>query len=123
MHLEPLGAPQFVTQEPIMIADEIEKLKRLHDSGALTQDEYEKAKQRVLSGGAASSAGDRTAAAVNRFRLSNTDRWLGGICGGLGTLTGVESWVWRLIWVALLLAGGFGLFLYLLLWIFVPRAE
>jgi phage shock protein C len=106
-----------------MIADEIEKLKKLHDSGALTQEEFERAKQRVLSGETSADPGKQATAAINAFRLSNTDRWLGGVCGGLAQVTGVESWVWRLIWVALLFAGGVGFFAYILLWIFVPRAD
>ena len=106
-----------------MIADEIEKLKKLLDAGALTPEEFERAKQRLLSGDTMHSAGAATSAAINAYRLSNTDRWLGGVCGGLGKLTGVESWIWRLIWVALLLAGGIGFVAYILLWIFVPRAD
>lgn len=33
-----------------MIADEIERLMKLHDSGALTEDEFQRAKARVLNG-------------------------------------------------------------------------
>jgi phage shock protein PspC (stress-responsive transcriptional regulator) len=117
-------------RETEMIADEIEKLKRLHDAGTLTAEEFERAKARLLGDGPGAAAGNRAgsmgesaAAAINQFRLSNTDRWLGGVCGGLAALTGIENWIWRLIWVALLFAGGFGFFLYVLLWIFVPRAE
>jgi phage shock protein PspC (stress-responsive transcriptional regulator) len=58
--------------------------------------------------------------AINRLRRSRGDRWLGGVCGGLAVATGVESWIWRLIVVALALFGGTGVLLYLLLWIFVP---
>jgi phage shock protein C len=52
---------------------------------------------------------------------SETDRWIGGVCGGLGEHTPVPSWTWRLIFTLLLFVGGTGLLLYLLLWIFVPR--
>ena len=58
--------------------------------------------------------------AVNALRRSTTDRWIGGVCGGLARATGVESWIWRLIFAVLLLFGGTGLLIYLLLWIFVP---
>lgn len=57
---------------------------------------------------------------VNRFRRSRNDRWLGGICGGLATLTGLESWVWRVLTVLSVCAFGTGFLLYVLLWIFVP---
>ena len=46
--------------------------------------------------------------------------WIGGVCGGLARATGIESWVWRLIFAVLFLFGGTGLLLYILLWIFVP---
>jgi phage shock protein C len=36
-------------------------------------------------------------------------------------VTGVEAFVWRLIFVLGLFLGGFTLLLYLVLWIFVPR--
>ena len=60
-------------------------------------------------------------AAVNAFRRSRSDRWIGGVCGGLAKVTGVESWVWRLLAAVLLLFGGAGLLVYVLLWIFVPE--
>ena len=58
---------------------------------------------------------------LDALRRSATDRWIGGVCGGLGVATGVESWIWRLIFSVLLLFGGSGLIVYLLLWIFVPN--
>jgi len=54
------------------------------------------------------------------FTKSEKDRWIGGICGGLGEHTSIPSWTWRLIFVILALVWGFGLLLYILLWIFVP---
>jgi phage shock protein PspC (stress-responsive transcriptional regulator) len=51
------------------------------------------------------------------------DRWIAGVCGGIGRLTGVESWIWRLLFVLGLVFGGFTLFVYAVLWIFVPRED
>jgi phage shock protein PspC (stress-responsive transcriptional regulator) len=59
--------------------------------------------------------------AINSFRRSRVDRWVGGVCGGLARLTGVESWIWRLLFAVLACFGGAGVLLYLLLWIFVPQ--
>jgi phage shock protein PspC (stress-responsive transcriptional regulator) len=101
------------------MADELEKLHRLHAGGVLNQAEYETAKARVLAGGAGSPPG--ATLAINRLRLSDSDKWIAGVCGGIGAVTGVESWIWRLIFVLGLLAGGFTIVLYLILWIFVPR--
>jgi len=97
-------------------ADEIAKLHDLLGKGALTPDEFERAKARLLE-----SASPGLPLPLNRLRLSNADRWLAGVCGGIAAVTGVESYVWRLIFVLGLFLGGFTLLLYLLLWIFVPR--
>ncbi|HEU0200776.1 MAG TPA: PspC domain-containing protein [Burkholderiaceae bacterium] len=96
-------------------ADEIAKLHELLNKGALTQAEFEQAKARLLE------RGDPANVAINRYRLSNTDRWIAGVCGGIARLTGVDSWVWRLIFALGLLLGGFSLILYILLWALVPR--
>ena len=106
------------------LADELHKLDELRTRGLLSDDEFQRAKQRMLDGVSASAAGASGTApalvAVNSFRRSATDKWLGGVCGGLAAATGVESWVWRLIVTVLALFGGTGLILYILLWIFVP---
>jgi phage shock protein PspC (stress-responsive transcriptional regulator) len=98
-------------------ADEIAKLHDLLQKGAISQAEYEQAKARLLH----QTPGPGAALQINRLRLSDTDKWIAGVCGGIGQVTGVESWIWRVIFVLGLLAGGFTLFLYLVLWIFVPR--
>ena len=100
------------------MADELEKLHRLLQSGALTPAEYEAAKARVLGGAAASSG---RSPAINRLRLSDGDKWIAGVCGGVAALTGVEAWIWRLLFVLGMFAGGFTAILYIVLWIFVPR--
>ena len=100
------------------MADELEKLHRLAQSGALTPAEYEAAKARVLDG---TPCGPAPSLAINRLRLSESDKWIAGVCGGVATVTGVEAWIWRLIFVLGLMAGGFTAVLYIILWIFVPR--
>jgi len=35
--------------------------------------------------------------------------------------SGVDSWIWRLVFAAFTLTFGFGVAIYLLLWIFVPE--
>ena len=114
------------------IADEIKRLHELHQSGALTDAEFALAKSKLLGsiGSKESpihsdplqfSGVDKSMNELNRFRRSKTDQWLGGICGGLGKFTGLESWVWRLLFVLFTLYFGFGLFAYILAWIFVPE--
>jgi len=105
-------------------ADELNKLADLHARGVLNDEEFAKAKARVL-GGATASAGSAQGAAnvgaVNGIRRARMDRWLGGVCGGIARATGLDSWVWRLIFTVLFLAFGSGILLYILLWIFVPE--
>jgi len=99
-------------------ADEIAKLHDLLNKGAISGEEYERAKARLFA-----VPGDATPLRLNRLRLANGDKWIAGVCGGIAAATDVESFVLRLIFVLGLFLGGFTLLLYLLLWIFVPRAE
>jgi len=62
-------------------------------------------------------------AAINAWRRSRSDRWLGGVCGGLGQVTGLAAWIWRMTFVLLVLCAGTGALVYLLLWIFLPQEE
>jgi phage shock protein C len=101
------------------VADELDKLHQLLAKGALTQAEYERAKARLLEEAPGPGAG----LAINRLRRAHADRWIAGVCGGLGRLTGVEGWIWRMLFVLGLLFGGFTIFVYIVLWIFVPREE
>jgi phage shock protein C len=100
------------------LADELAKLDELRGRGALSDEEFARAKSRLLD--APAGADIPAVQAMQRLRRSRADRWLGGICGGIAVATGVESWIWRLVLVTLALFGGTGVLLYLLLWIFVP---
>jgi phage shock protein PspC (stress-responsive transcriptional regulator) len=51
------------------------------------------------------------------------DKFLGGVCSGLGHYFGVEVIWMRIIWLILLFGFGIGFLLYPLLWILVPRAN
>jgi phage shock protein C len=105
-------------------AEELNKLADLHARGVLSDEEFAQAKARVLNRQAIpnyGSAPNSDFGAVNRLRRSRMDRWLGGVCGGIARTTGIDSWVWRLIFAVLFLAFGTGVFLYVLLWIFVPE--
>lgn len=101
-------------------SDELEKLGDLHRRGILSDDEFSRAKARVLGGSASAPAGAPVANAINGLRRSRDDRWLGGVCGGIARSTGIASWLWRLALTALALCAGTGLVAYLLLWFFVP---
>lgn len=50
-------------------------------------------------------------------------RIIGGVCAGIGAYWRIEPWIVRLIFVALSLAGGFGVLIYLILYIAIPEAR
>ena len=52
---------------------------------------------------------------------SNSDRMIGGVCGGLGTFLNIDPIFVRLLFVLLLFGSEFGFILYLLLWIIIPE--
>ena len=105
-------------------SEELSKLAALHQSGALSDEEFARAKARVLNHAAPTSP-SRTDApamdAINALRRSRDDRWIGGVCGGIARSTGMASWIWRLLFTLLVLFAGSGVLLYALLWIFVPE--
>jgi phage shock protein PspC (stress-responsive transcriptional regulator) len=120
------------------ISDEIKRLHELHQAGALSDSEFEQAKAKLLnaslnfnqtndsgSTGSKSSTNSNNsnniANDISQLRRSKGDRWLGGVCGGLGKATGMDSWIWRLVFALFTVSLGFGLVIYLLLWIFVPE--
>ena len=104
------------------IAEELAKLEEMRGRGNLTDEEFAQAKAKIIGGSAASGSSTASAnlAAVNRFRRSTSDRWIAGVCGGLAKSTGMESWLWRLLFCLLLVFGGCGLLIYVLAWFFVP---
>jgi len=101
-------------------SDELGKLGDLHSRGVLSDDEFSRAKARVLNGSAAPQGQAPIVRAINGLRRSRDDRWLGGVCGGIGQSTGIAAWLWRLVFTALALCAGTGVLVYLLMWIFVP---
>lgn len=103
------------------MSDELNRLHELHQRGGLTDDEFARAKAKLLGAGTSADGLSPAVAAVSALRRSTSDRWIAGVCGGVARATGVESWVWRLIFAALLLWGGVGLLVYVLLWVFVPQ--
>lgn len=48
---------------------------------------------------------------------------LGGVCAGLGRYLGVDPVLLRVAFVLLVLAGGGGVLLYILAWIFIPEEK
>jgi len=108
------------------ISETLERLRALHQAGALSDSEYASAKARVIgeSPAAAQAApaapAPRSADFLHRLYRSRKDRWFGGVCGGLALQVGVPSWFLRMAFLVAACVFGSGVLLYLLLWIFVP---
>lgn len=100
------------------LSEELDRLGALRERGLLSEEEFARAKARVIAGAAPGAM--PSAAAINALRRSRDDRWLGGVCGGIARATGVESWIWRLLCTLLALCAGTGVLVYVLMWILVP---
>ena len=104
------------------VTDDLAKLSDLHQRGVLSDDEFTRAKARVLGESPAGRQGPPIAA-INALRRSRSERWLGGVCGGLARISGLDAWIWRLIFVLAVMCAGTGVVAYVLLWIFVPEED
>jgi signal transduction histidine kinase len=62
----------------------------------------------------------QSAAPRPRLQRSRRNRIIGGVAAGVATHLGAPLWAVRLTFVALVLAAGFGLVVYLLLWLLAP---
>ncbi len=100
------------------LSEELGRLAGLHERGAISDEEFARAKARVLGGTPEDTA--PALMAMNALRRSRDDRWLGGVCGGISRLTGAESWLWRLLFALLTLCAGTGALVYVLMWILIP---
>jgi phage shock protein C len=100
------------------MSEELVRLAALHERGVLSDEEFARAKARVLGG--APDVEAPALRAINALRRSRSDRWLGGVCGGIARMTGVDSWIWRLLFALLALCAGTGVLIYLLMWILIP---
>lgn len=100
---------------------ELQQLGEMHQRGTLSEAEFSRAKARVIDGDPSRRPAS-TMGSINTLRRSRSDRWLGGVCGGLAEFTGLPGWSWRLIFALSILCAGTGIAIYLLCWFFVPIA-
>ena len=57
-----------------------------------------------------------TARRSNRLYRDPVDKKIGGVASGVARYFDIDTTLMRAIWAASILVGGFGLFLYLILW-------
>lgn len=58
-----------------------------------------------------------------RLTKSSSDKVIDGVCGGIAEYFGIDPVIIRLIFVILVLMNGFGILLYIVLTIIMPKAE
>src|SRR5918998_2058785 len=54
------------------------------------------------------------------MRRDRAAGWLGGVCAGIARRYGIDPALVRVVFVVAAAAGGFGVFLYALLWLVIP---
>ena len=60
---------------------------------------------------------------MSEKKLSRSNnKMIGGVCAGIAEYLGLEPTIVRIVWVLLLFFAGFGILLYLILWIVMPKA-
>jgi signal transduction histidine kinase len=57
------------------------------------------------------------------MRRDRAAGWLGGVCAGIARRYGIDPALVRVVFVVATAAGGFGIFLYALLWLVIPAGE
>ncbi len=58
---------------------------------------------------------------MKQLYLSNTNKVIAGVCGGIGEYLDIDPVIIRLIWLFTISWGGAGIFMYLIAWIIIPR--
>ncbi|MBN1614032.1 MAG: PspC domain-containing protein [Deltaproteobacteria bacterium] len=59
---------------------------------------------------------------MKRLYLSDTDKKIGGVCGGLGEYFEKDSTLIRVLFILVILFSfGFGILAYLLMWLVIPN--
>ena len=102
------------------VTDELERLQALRERGAISEEEFARAKAKVLEHPGQTTSFHPHASFLHRLTRSSTDRVIGGVCGGLGKKTDLPPWAWRVIFCLVSLYFGAGVLFYVLLWIFLP---
>ena len=57
------------------------------------------------------------------LRRSRSDRMIAGVCGGLAEHFGIDAAMLRLVTILLIIFGGVSLWVYVILWIIIPKQE
>ena len=58
-----------------------------------------------------------------KLERPNDDRWIAGVCSGLGNYLGIDPTVIRILFVLFSIFVGGGIIVYLVLWLVMPQAS
>ncbi len=112
------------------LADEIAKLDSLRQAGVLSEDEFQKAKTRLLAGDTPTAEPSACPSSKRRWRKKPEGAFIAGVCAGIADSTSSPTWLWQVVFIVTALGfgdhGGFALGLlspvtYLLLALFMPK--
>lgn len=57
-------------------------------------------------------------------RLTRSDdKMIGGVCAGLAEYLDIDPTIVRIVWVLMVLFAGFGIPLYVILWLIMPKQQ
>jgi len=59
--------------------------------------------------------------ADKRLYLSQRDKKIGGVCGGLAEYLGVDSTLIRVLWIVAAVIFGSGILAYIIAWLLMPQ--
>jgi phage shock protein PspC (stress-responsive transcriptional regulator) len=76
----------------------------------------------AISGGGP-AGGEMGFSSSRRFYRDPDKRIIGGVCSGIAAYFSWDPLIFRIIFAVLVLAGGFGMGLYLVLWVLLPEAK
>ena len=57
-----------------------------------------------------------------RLNRSN-NKMIGGVCAGLAEYLDIDPTIVRIVWVLMVLFAGFGILLYVILWLIMPKQQ
>jgi phage shock protein PspC (stress-responsive transcriptional regulator) len=70
------------------------------------------------------SPGEKFASSgTHRMYRDPDNRIIGGVCSGMGAYWRIDPWIVRIIFIAITMAGGLGILVYLILYIVLPEAK
>jgi len=77
----------------------------------------------LISGSGSAESGSRTYSSSRRIYRDPDRRIFGGVCAGLAAYLNIDALIIRIVFAILFLAGGFGILIYLVLWVVLPEAR